>query len=63
MKEKKKLDNVLKMEKVAIPAFSAFVGNCNVQHAGAEWRGEHALRNHTYLIPEGNLKNPVGFLY
>lgn len=34
MKEKKKLGKVLNIEEVAIPAFSVFIGNGCVQHAG-----------------------------
>lgn len=48
MKEKIKLVKVVKMEEVAIPAFSVFVGNSYVQHGGARWKREHCC-SITYL--------------
>lgn len=60
MREKKILSKVWKIEEAAIPSFSGFVGNAYVQNADAEWKIEHSLQYHTYVIPEGyNLKNAL----
>lgn len=40
------------MHQVEIPAYSVFVGDGYIQHAGAEWNGNPCLRLHTYLVPE-----------
>lgn len=38
------------MQEAAIPTFSGFVGNSNVEHAIARWKGEE-LQYHTYGVP------------
>lgn len=43
MKEKKKLEKLLRIEGVAIPASSAFVGSAYLQHASEEGKEELAL--------------------
>lgn len=60
MKEKKKLGKNLKLQEVAIPAFTVFVGNWYVRNGGAGKKLYHELQYQTYVIPEGRkLKDDV----
>lgn len=52
-KAKKQMDNVLYMEEVLIPKSSVFLRYVSAQHAGAGWKGRHALRNLKYITLEG----------
>jgi len=62
--KKRQLADILKMEKISIPANSVFFGHGYVQHAGAEWGGNHCLRYHMYFIPEDHpLMDDVSFAF
>jgi hypothetical protein len=61
---KRKMASVIRMTRIDIPRHSVFIGHGFLQHAGAEWTGNHSLRYHVYIIPEGNnLKDTVYFAY
>lgn len=51
-REKKKLPTIPNTEEVEVPKYSIFVGLGFLQHAGAGWKGYHALQYHTCKIPE-----------
>jgi len=51
--EKLALGDVLKYERITIPANSVFIGHGYLQHAGDEYNGSHRMRYHVYLTPEG----------
>lgn len=58
--EKRKLDELLCLEVVAIPGYSIFVAHGYLQCGGCDWRGSHYLHNGTSLIlPSFGLKNLV----
>lgn len=64
MEEKKVLVESLQRYEEVIPRFSVFVGHGYGQHADAGWNSLHALRYHTYVIPEcTDLKDTVACAY
>lgn len=63
-RDKAKLVKGIKLEQVVIDKFSISVEHEHVQHAGGGRTGDHALRNHSYLIPQGfDLKHAVAFAH
>ena len=63
-RKKNKWARIQRMSLEQIPPHSIFIGHGYVQHAGAGWSGNHNLRYHIYLIPDGHkLKNAVSFAY
>lgn len=54
----------LQMEEIMIPPLSMFIGHGYLQHAGAGWRGHHAVRYHTYVAPTSHpLPDAISFAY
>lgn len=52
------------MEEVGALKYSVFVGHGYRQYAESGRKGNHALQNHTYVIPgEANFKDAVAFEY
>lgn len=61
-KEEKKLSGSSKMAGVAIIANQVFAGHGHLEHTGPGWNRGHAVRYHTYIIPEGaDLKDAIAF--
>ena len=62
--EKRELADILVMSEITIAPHSVFIGHGYLQHAGAGWRGFHALRYHIYLVPDGLvLPDAIHFSY
>lgn len=58
------MGNVLHMEEIVIPKYSLLVRLGFLQHAGAVWKSDHALRYKTYFILEWtDLRSSVAFMY
>ena len=63
-RRKLQLADVMRMSLIQIPPNSVFIGHGFLQHAGAAWAGNHCLRYHMYLSPEGyELSDSVSFAY
>ena len=63
-KKRNELAQILRLKRITIPRNSVFIGHGFLQHAGAEWSGNGALRYHAYLIPDGHvLHDAVAFAY
>ena len=55
--ERKKLRDILKLEKIVVPESSIFIGHGHLTHAGAGWEDrvvgdKNTIRYHSYIRPE-----------
>lgn len=52
------------IQNITIQQFSVFTGHGHVQHAGAEWSGQHSLRYHIYFVLDGQyVQKDVSYAY
>lgn len=62
--QKAKLYEELSMEEESLSKSCVFIGYGNMQNVGGEWKGNHGLEYHFYLVPRGlDLKNTVALVY
>lgn len=62
--EKKLLREEFVMKKVESPPTSDFMDRGYVQHAESEWRRDHCIRHHSYLVlKKHNRRDAIAFAY
>lgn len=62
--EKRKLDELLRLEEVTIKVYYVFIGHGYLQHGEFGWKGFHSLRYYSQFIPSSyNLNSVVAFAY